>query len=349
MDIIDSSEPTSKRKVNIELPLLNFIPPSVKNKHFYENGLSKLIPRLTVKVHDGIEDCFYLWDLFSPKNSLFQLWDFRYSWYQGYGYRPLFFTLYEGKKPMAVLPLWYNEEDKIFEWFGGYWPEDNVFFVKDQEFLPLLLKIASVPLHLNAILPESIPAQSKSLGIVEDQVKYMHDIKGINTIDILLAQLSKKHRHNIRKEFTRINSHSVKIEWLEGQPPGLLEELKKLSIARFTQKREDPSAYEDRRRYSTFEHIYKNQGSYKIITLSVKVQNHFAVIDIIGIYRNNYYLLTGANDTARFPGIGVYVTYIEFVDAIRRRMGMIDVMQEDNNWKHKYFSSKRMLKFEKKI
>ena len=86
-----------------------------------------------------------------------------------------------------------------------------------------------------------------------------------------------------------------------------------------------------------------------MITLSVKVQNHYAVIDIIGIYKNNYYLLTGANDTARFPGIGAFVTYLEFEDAIKRRMDMIDVMQEDNDWKHKYFSSKRMLKFEKKI
>ncbi len=78
--------------------------------------------------------------------------------------------------------------------------------------------------------------------------------------------------------------------------------------------------------------------------MTVKIQEYFGVVDVIAIYKDRYYLLTGANDTSRFPGIGSYVTYIEFEDAIKRRMSLVDVLQNDNNWKHRYFASKKLLR-----
>lgn len=329
--------------------LLQLIPKTKENKFFYDNGLSKVIPRLTLKVHTKIEDCQILWNKFSPNKSIFQLWDFRYAWHQGYRRKPLFFTLYERKKVLGTLPLWFNEDDKKYEWFGGYWPEDNIFFVEDQNYIPLLLKISPRPISLLAILPESLDGTQQVVELTDDEVKYTLDTSSCSSINQVLAKLSKKHRQNLRREFNKFNSYPLKIEWNDAYNKELLDDLVALSEERFGVKGKNASTFVDIRRVATFEHLFKNKGLYKLYFLLVKIQNRLALIDIVGIYKKTYHLLIGgANDTCRFPGIGVFITYFEFEDAIRRGMQTIDVLQFDNNWKHKYFTPKKMLKFEKR-
>lgn len=342
-EISEKTEPPSKHS-NAVFPLLQLIPQTKENKFFFENGFSRLIPRLTVKVHSNIEECYELWNLFSPDKTLFQLWDFRFAWYRGYGYMPYFYTIYERKKPMAVLPLWYNDYERVYEWFGSDWPEDNVFFLSDPEYFPLLVKIAPKPFSLRAIRPEDIPAEMNGF-FSEDEPKYHREVPATSTFEELLSSFSKKHRYHLRHEYTKMSSLPLLIEWKTGQDQLVsLSNLRDLSVQRFEGKQKG-STFSNPKRFNTFHNIFKNQGRYSIVTLSVKVQNHFAVIDIIGIYRKNYYLLQGANDTFRFPGTGVFVTYLELEDAVKRGIRYIDALQDDNNWKHKYFLPKRMMKY----
>ena len=96
MEIIDFSQPKSNEIEteflqtlhNAGIPLPYFIPKTKKNHYFYKNGLSHIIPRLKVKVHSEIEECYELWEKFSTKKTLFDLWDLRYAWYKGYKCKP---------------------------------------------------------------------------------------------------------------------------------------------------------------------------------------------------------------------------------------------------------------------
>lgn len=344
VEISEKAEPPSKRFIQ-EFPLLQAIPKIKENRRFFENGLSRLIPRLTVKVHSSIEECYELWSLFSPNKTIFHLWDFRFAWFHGYRYPPRFYTIYEGRKPKAVLPLWYSQEQKTYEWFGSDWPEDNLFFLSDKEYLPLLFKIAPRPLSLRAIRPEDIPHGMHGL-FVEDEPKYERALSEFSSLESLLASFSKKHRYHLKHEYARITELPLSIEWMTESDKQLsaLSHLKELSVQRF-EGEQKKSTFLSERRFSTFEHIIRNQRMYSILTVSVKVRNHFVVIDLIGIYKKNYYLLQGANDTFRFPGAGVFVTYLELEDAMKRGMEYVDALQDDNNWKHKYFLPKKMLRY----
>ncbi len=345
MEIEELTEPPSSRQINLN----TLIPKTAENNFFYKNGLSKIITRLTVKVHSDISQCEYLWKQYSKNQTLFQLWDFRKSWFEGYQYTPFFYTIYEGKKIRGVLPLWFNEDDKIYEWFGGYWPEDNVFFVDDPAYIALLLKIAPNPLELLAILPESIEGLDLVEGLQEDEYKFILDIGQFRSMDQLLQSLSKKHRHNLRHEYHKFDSYPLETIWQNTFDEKLFGKLIGLSKERFGESGVDASSFMDPKRCKTIKRIAENQGKYKLYFLFVKIQNHLALVDVIATYKNTYHLLIGgANDTSRFPGIGVFITYFEFEDAIRRGMDRIDVLQIDNNWKHKYFAKKRMLKFVKK-
>jgi len=328
---------------NKKIPLTYFIPPKKENQIFYQNGLSKFIDKLVVKVYSNLETCQQLWEQFSPNQSLFQLWEFRYAWYLGYRYQPFFYTILLNKQPLAVLPLWYEKDNHRYQWFGGYWPEDNVFFVKDESFIPLLFKIAPQPLFLSAII---FNQNLISFGLLPDEPKYIASISSFNSINQYLSTLSKKNRYHLKSFFQRFYQLQPSIKFIENNFSFSLEILKKLSLIDY--ERKTISAYRQKERIVTFKEIYRQQGRYKIITLYGKIRNYDFAFDILAVYKDQFYILTGAADIERFPGALHYLTYLEIEKAIQMKCSKIDVMQTDYNWKHKYFTPQPMLKFEKR-
>jgi len=326
-----------------EIPLLQLIPKTSENRSFYQNGLSKLIPRLRLKVHSNIDECHKLWEKFSPKQSLFDLWDFRHTFYKGYQNTPYFFTIYNGVNPVCFLPLTYDYENKRYEWFGSDWHEENKFYYNNPILFSLIKAIFPTPLELNAIAPESLPKPDKDF--VNDDPQYVLSIKNVDTIESLLQLFNKKRRYNLKREYQRIQTMSPTIEWIENKEAQLkyILKLKELSLARFLEE-ENISAFNSDDHFECSLNIVKEQGTYKIHILVITIDNKIAGIDVIAIYKSNYYLLEGANDIDNFPGIGSFMTYLEFEDAIKRKMGLINALQEDHNWKHKYFTARPMLK-----
>ena len=344
---MEKSEHFDKPPEEKMIPLTFYFPKNSANKEIYQNNLARIIDRLVVKTENDIEKCWQLWEKFSPKKSLFQLWSFRYSWYQGWGFQPYFYTIYFGRKPVAVLPLWFNEIEKRYEWFGGTWPEDNCFFVCDSNFILPLLKIAPKPVLLNAIEESKTLSFFRDLYFINDTPKYVIQLFSYKNFDDYLMTLKKKNRHHLRYYENRFFQMVTKIEFVEGDQSKNLFYLQKLSIFDFERKEGDLSEYRKKQRLKTFEMIYKNQGIYKIVSLYIWIGDYLAAYDILGIYKNNLYLLTGAADLQRFPGLGVYVTAIELKKAWEWGIHFIDCMQEDYNWKHKYFNQKTLLRFEK--
>jgi len=346
---MEKAENSDKPPEGRLMPLTFYLPKTSANKEIYQNGLSKIIDRLVVKMETDIEKCWQLWEKFSPKNSLFNLWDFRYSWYQGWQYPPIFYTIYFGKKPLATLPLWFNEKEKTYQWFGGTWPEDNYFFVADEDFILPLLKIAPKPIYLNAIVPQASFWKLREMYFQDDSPKYVISSSFYKTFDDFLLSLKKKNRHHLRYYYKKFSEMVKKVEFVEGDESQNLSTFLKLSIFDFERKGEGSfSEYRREQRMKTFAMIYKNQGVYKIISLYIWIGDYLAAYDILGIYKNNLYLLTGAADLQRFPGLGVYITALELKKAWEWGVSLIDCMQEDYHWKYKYFTPKSLLRFEKK-
>jgi len=330
-----------------EIPLLHIIPKTPENKHLYQNGVSKLIPRLTLKVHSKIEECFYLWDKFSPKKTLFDLWDFCYSWSRGLNYKPYFYTLYEGKKPLGVLPLSYDSDDNRFEWFGCEWLENHSFFVEDEKCIDLLLTVAPSPLFLNSIaVYDEVSKLSKFGEIKEDpDDRNIKDISNISSLEQLMATFKKKSRYNLKYDYRRLISSGVKVEMVETKDLTNFEELLKMNMQRFNGIDKDIS-YVDKFQ-EAFRRVIKNANQYSFKYIKVSSQGRTASIDMVITFKDVYYPFTGSNDVSRFNGIGNFMTYIEFEDAINNRFKLVDILQEDHGWKHRYFDKIPVVVFEK--
>jgi len=343
--ITETSFKKNQNKKSVPLPYL--LPQTAENKIFYENGLSHLIPRLTVKVHSSVEECNLLWKKFSKKQTLFDEWDFRYAWYEGYQCPLYFYTVYEGKKPLAVLPLWYDDEKKQYLWFGSDWMENNYFFVEDPKFINLLLRIIPRPFFLNGLKEKSYDIELDEVKVIPDDHKFFKNIRQFSHIDAYLATLGKKHRYNLKRDYQRIMDLSPRIEISNSSDFNEFKHVIELSKHRFAP--EDENDLEEDARVETYRAILKNSGTYKTKFIKVYIQNYLAAVDFNILYKNIYYTPRGANDIHRFPGIGNFMTYLEFEDAIKDGFGILDCLQIDYSWKHKYFDAEKMVSFEKKM
>ncbi len=328
--------------------LPQLIPNTSENRYFYKNGLSKLIPRLKLKVHSEIEDCFYLWDIFSPKQSLFDLWDFRYSWYEGYKYKPLFYTIYENKKPLAVLPLWFNLTKKRYEWFGSNWMEDNTFFVRDDHLIDLLYAVMPAPIHINAIISKNYLKNKLIFSqLKQDEPKNVKNISQMHSLADLFATLHKKSRYHLKADYSKIKAFNPRVNLVYSNDLSYFAKLYKMNTQRFAQNSEDESDLFENKRKNTFINFIRNSGIYKTKFVEVYIQNYLAAIDLIIEYNNFYYAIRGGNDINRFKGIGNFMVYVEFEDAINNNFSILDCLQDDNGWKHRFFDRQPLYLFEK--
>ena len=344
------------KKINLEPPgayvesPLNYLIPKIKsNSYFYSNGHANLIERLRLKVHSEIETCHFLWEKFSKKNSLFDLWDFRYAWHEGYNYKPYFYTLYEGKKPIGFLPLCYNKVNKRYEWFGTNWTEDCDFYVNDEKLIDLLLFIAPSPLHLNAVKGKYLNIISRFGKVIDDDQKNEKDITAYSSMNSIMSSFKKKYRYNLKNSYSHIQSFEPKIIYTEGKEGNLINKLIDMNIKQFdTGLPEDESDLVIPERAKTYRQMVNNSGkTYIAKFIEVYIQDTLAAIDFVLIHKDKYYTIKGGNEIKKFGGIGNYIIYLEFEDALKKGISKVNSLQVDYGWKHRYFDQTPLYVFEK--
>lgn len=332
------------------IPVLEILNKTTQQRFLYgENGLSKLIPRLKFRIHTNARECFALWNKFNTEKSLFASWDFRTAFNDAWEEKRYFFTIYNNSEPIGLLPLTYDETEKKYEWYGTEWQEENKFFQKSKTLFPLLFAVMPSPIECNSIIPECVDSEYLDKFIPDDSQYYL-DIISIRNMEELSQTFSKKHRYNFKRDYAYISEQQPETEWIT-DPSGQVKSLfaiKELSIKRFgSTESKDSSMFRFDKYLESFINIVKNQGRYKTKTLVVKIQGKTVAVDLIATYSKGYYLLQGASDLENYSGLGNFICYLEFEDAIKNGFDEVNALQEDNNWKHRYFSSRPLLKLKK--
>lgn len=297
-----------------------------------------------------IEKCELLWQEFSPKRNLFETWEFRYAFYLGYKFSPHFLLLKrrptEGGYPenLALLPLWFDKDKKIYTWFGSDWQEEVSFFVKDQNYIPILISLAPSPLYLNAISGKSIELIKGEVAFEDDESKYVLNLGGFRNHEDWLKTLKKNRRRDLRKDRNRILRQNPEIIINNFAD---FEKLITLAKKRFSQKGEETD-WEDKRRIETFREVIKLGGkSYQPRMITIKIGGKVAGVDLVCLYNQTYFALKCGYDVENFSGIGNYMNLFEIDDAISLGMKKIDFLQNNYEWKERWFEAVPLFKFRK--
>ncbi|MFH0987702.1 MAG: GNAT family N-acetyltransferase [Patescibacteria group bacterium] len=310
-----------------------------------ENKYLDTFENIRIEVISDVDKCFNLWREFSPGESLFDTWEFRFAFYLAYKPLLYFILIKKDKENLALLPLWYEEDKKKYFWFGSDWQEGNSFFVKQPSLIPLLLRLAPKPLLLNAInqnIPGMTPAESSCFE--PDDSKYVLNLQDIKSSEDFLMRLKKNRRHDLRKDRRRIERQNPKIVVDNFSD---FEHLVRLSKERLMQKGEKAD-WEDPRRIETFRQVIKLAGkSYKIRMVSVRVNDKIAGVDLIALFNDCYYAVKCGYDVKNFSGIGNFINLFEIEDALSLGMKKIDFLQNSYEWKYRWFQEIPLLKYEK--
>lgn len=297
-------------------------------------------------VEHTLNRCHDLWEMFSPKNSVFDTWDFRYSFWLGYQHRPHFIVLSEGNEIVGMLPLWYESDKEKYFWFGSWWQEDNTFFVKDSKYIRHLLSLSPTPLHINAITSDSIAGSCGILNFWEDDPKFILRLQGMRSAEDFLITLNSKKRYNIRRDCKLIESQHPEVIFDRFDD---FDNLIELSKRRFAQKGEETD-WEDPRRIKTFREVIRRgllKDMYTVRMITVVIKGKIAAVDLITMCNGTYAPLKCGYDVRCFPGIGNFVNVLEINDAIRLGMEKIDFLEVNYGWKDKWFESVPLFYYEK--
>ncbi len=340
----NSSEKVSRSSDGDEPPDSRLATSLKEAEKFYGSFLMEKPDALRVEITTDIEKCRSLWEEFSYKGNLFETWEFRYAFYKGYGFTPYFITLRYGTEGLALLPLWYDEDRKEYTWFGSDWQEEVNFFVKSAEFIPLLLRVAPAPLFLNAISGEYLGSVLDRINFEKDSPKYILKVDDFKDHEDFLMSLKKSRRHDLRKDKRRI----------EAQKPEIIinnfsdiDELIALAKERFQGKGQKAS-WEDSRSEVTFREVINlDRRSYQVRMIAVKINGRTAGVDLNCLLNGTYYAVKCGYDVKNFPGIGNFINLIEIDDAVKLGMKKIDFLQNNYEWKDRWFEQVPLFQYRK--
>ena len=83
---------------------------------------------LKFKTITNEKECRELWEEFSPKKILWDLWDFRFCFHND-NFDFNFILGIDGKKEIGLIPLVFDKDYDTYTYFGDTFPEQNKFFL----------------------------------------------------------------------------------------------------------------------------------------------------------------------------------------------------------------------------
>lgn len=315
-------------------------------QHYSKNGHLKLLKSLQVEIVSDIDRCHELWSEFSPYKTLFDTWDFRSAFWLGYHHQPYFIVLKNDSENLAVLPLWYEDDQKKYFWFGSWWQEESSLFVKNPLLVPPLLALCPSPVLLNAINLETALWAKDFVDFEADDPKYVENISQMQSVDDFLAEFRKKKRQNLRRDRKAIEAQHPVVTFDNFSD---FDHLTRLCRERFAQKGEEAD-WKDPRRVETFRQVInlgRTSKEYRIRMISIRIGDKVAGVDLIAIFDGCYSPIKCGYDVKNFPGIGNYVNLLEIKDAIRLGMKKVDFLEISYGWKDKYFDAVPLFKYER--
>ncbi len=291
---------------------------------------------LDIREVRDIKEAEILWREISPCQTIFDDWDFRYTFYKYDPHPILFLAAYENGELIGLLPLQLHPKHG-YEFFDEYNCEENRPFIK-----PGREEIISE-------LYQAIPGKTKIYDIsgedeftmdleVEDYSYYLPlgNLKSFS--DFLTQRLSSKRRRSLEKEISAAASHNLEVEVFAGddqeKATSALNALLEFNTGNFKDDsyllKEDQAPWYD---------LIKLPFNWRWLT--VKKDNKIQGVALSVIYNKDWhYLITGVN-FKEFPGLGKLMVKEAIEAAIREDAKLFDAGLGDCGWKHLWHFDKK--------
>lgn len=293
---------------------------------------------INFQVVSNLDECKEYWERFSPKVTLFDLWDFRYCFYKYDNYPLHFIVGFLGSEPIGLLPLQLNTNEGYVEFFGGSWMEDNKVFI-DEKYFDLTEKFfLQITGKANLIAINTKDKFCSSLPV--DEYKYQLDLTNYSSYwDYIKDKYNKKGNDTFRRKFRKIEQDSI--EFIENNPEDM-DLLIELNIKNF----KEDSSFNDGKRKLIYKDFLNLGLEHHLITIKVNGIKQAVSMNIV--YNGIFYYLNAGSNFEEIPNLGNYTIMNDIGKAIELKCKTFDALMISYNWKERWhFNKIPFTKFEK--
>lgn len=284
-----------------------------------------------IKIVTSLEEAKLVWSQLSPRQTWYDEWDVRYEFYRSFNYPLRFYTCFSRNQPVAVLPLQFNTQKRVLEFFGTKWFEENrVFHAQGfADWVTELYKRIECPAQLL-----SIRSQNEFTDRFEtEDYKYFLDLRPYSSMDEYLQKEFKRQRRKDIKWLIK-KLEKLDLELTHGSQDDL-ELLFQLNIKRFG----DQSSFYQSYLPDAFRRMINLDYHWQLLVAKVNGQKR--AVSIAVLYQDTYIYHNSGTDINAVSNLGSYLIYKNIEKAILLKARVFDAGPEDLGWKEHWHLRKR--------
>ena len=288
---------------------------------------------MNFRIVKNLAECEKLWNKFSPKKTLWDLWQVVFSFYNPEINAPFFIVLVKNGKDDGLLPLWYDSSEECYYFFGGEYPENRRFWF-DLSFFNDVIK--QIPEHFNMfeINKNEIGNIPKDVLVKIDYEfetstkRYFLDVEKFGyDIESYLKTFNKKHRKNLRYDLKQLEKLNYNLVFEQNEH---FDDFVMLSVKRFGNDSDlsDGAFVGQMRQFVRY--LSENN---MLHTISIEIEGKIQGIEFAAVYNNVYYVLNGASNP-EIENLGKLLIMSHIKNAIKLKAKEVDFLSsETGGWK----------------
>lgn len=271
-----------------------------------------------------------LWKLLSPKENLFDEWDFRYCFYKYFNYPLRFYVGYFEGQPIGLLPLQLNTDKGNLEFFGERYMEDNQVFIKKgfENYIPQFYKFIQQNAELKYITGSD--RFTKNLELIDH--KYVLPLADLTDgADYIETYFSGDTKKKFEKRWEKVSENDIKVEF--GNKADL-EVLMEYNLARFKEE----SSFNFPYRKQIYRDIFNLP--YKTIIMTFFLNGRKEAVATALLHKGTYYSIHSTMHPEAVKDMATYVRMYKIEQAIDLGAQKFDAMATDCGWKENWHFNK---------
>lgn len=282
---------------------------------------------LTVRIINDAREAQQVWEFLSPKQTIFDDWNFRYPFFISSAKTLCFLATYEQNTLINLLPLQKNDSGTL-EFFGGRFMYNNRILTKPT------IQTTSDTLWNEVTTPAMIwgLAEKPSNNTSETEYRYSMDLTDIHDFeDYLVKHLNSKYRSNLKRKIKLAQGYQVTVRVSE---PTDLDALIKWNLKNFG----EASTFHKPLRQQIFRNLLTAPFTVRLLGFLVDGEQVGASLSIF--YGNTYTYLNSGSDRERFPHLSTLITQANVSDALALGAQTFDAGLDDLGWKESWGMTK---------
>ncbi len=292
---------------------------------------------IEIRVIKDLKTAEALWRKISPRQVIFDDWDFRYGFFKHEPYPLCFQAAYEvldGREELiGLMPLQANNNWGGLEFFAEEPCEENRVFIKSG-YETVIKQIYDNLQTAGKVQIFDISGEDEyTISLPLEDYKYVLSLAKLSSFaDFLSTRLTPKRSHSLVKELMAISDLRPEVVLNDFTD---LETLFKLNIANFAAE----SYLTRKEEQEPWRELIKNPLFDWHLT-SLRLNSLTIAVSLAVLYNGHWhYLITGA-DFKTYPGLGKYLTKINIEEAIKSGADYFDAGLGDCGWKHLWHFNK---------